>query len=266
LRILPSFTQTPLFYGLCAAAAAGVLYLLYLLWLRQATSRINTRMAERERIARALHDSFLQSVHGLVLSFQSAMGALPQDSAGRIKLERVLLMADKVIEEGRNEVQDLRSGTMRDGDLAHSLNLVGEVLQESLRSVFSLRVVGRPRALDEQAGCEIYSIGREALMNAFRHAEAAAIQVELNYADERFSLLVVDDGKGLPPEALSHGGKGRWGLTGLFERAGRIGGEVSIVNGAHGGARVLLTVPAVCAYAGQARWKRYLPRWPRRPG
>jgi signal transduction histidine kinase/ligand-binding sensor domain-containing protein len=261
LRILPSFTQTPLFYALCAAAAAGVLYLLYLLWLKQATSRIDTRMAERERIARALHDSFLQSVHGLVLSFQSAMGALPQDSAGRKKLERVLLMADKVIEEGRNEVQDLRSGTMRDGDLAHSLNLVGEVLQESLRSVYSLRVVGRPRPLDEQAGCEIYSIGREALMNAFRHAEAAAIQVELNYADDRFSLLVIDDGKGVPPEVLSQGGKGRWGLTGLFERAGRIGGEVSIVNGEHGGARVRLTVPAVCAYAGQARWKRYVPRW-----
>jgi signal transduction histidine kinase/ligand-binding sensor domain-containing protein len=261
LRILPSFTQTALFYALCAAAAAGVLYLLYLLWLKQATLRINTRMAERERIARALHDSFLQSVHGLVLSFQSAMGALPKDSAERRKLERVLLMADKVMEEGRNEVQDLRSGTMRDGDLAHALTLVGEVLQESLRSVFSLRSVGRPRELDEQAGCEIYSIGREALMNAFRHAEATSIQVELNYAAERFSLLVVDDGKGLPPEVLKRGSDGRWGLTGLFERAGRIGGEVGIVNGEHGGARVLLTVPAVCAYAGQARWKRYVPRW-----
>jgi len=263
LAILPTFTQTKLFYALCAAAAAGVLYLLYLLWLRQATLRINTRMAERERIARALHDSFLQSVHGLVLSFQSAMGALPKDSAGRHKLERVLLMADKVIEEGRNEVQDLRSGTMRDGDLAHALTLVGEVLQESLRSVFSLRIVGRPRALDEQAGCEIYSIGREAMMNAFRHAEAASIQVELNYGAARFSLLVIDDGKGVPEDVLKQGGNGRWGLTGLFERAARIGGEISIVNGEHGGARVLLTVPAVCAYAGQARWKRYMPRWMR---
>ena len=261
VRILPTFSQTPLFYALCALALAGALYLLYLLWLRQATLRIATRMAERERIARALHDSFLQSVHGLVLSFHSAMGALPEDSAGRQKIERVLLMADKVMEEGRNEVQDLRSGTMRDGDLGHALNLVGEVLQESLRSVYSLRTVGQPRDLDEQAGCEIYSIGREALMNAFRHAQAASIHVELNYGADQFSLQVIDDGRGMPPEILSRGSSGRWGLTGLFERANRIGGKISISNGDKGGTRVLLTVPAVCAYAGQARWKRYLPRW-----
>jgi signal transduction histidine kinase/ligand-binding sensor domain-containing protein len=261
VRILPTFSQTPVFYALCALALAGALYLLYLLWLRQATLRIATRMAERERIARALHDSFLQSVHGLVLSFHSAMGALPEDSAGRQKIERVLLMADKVMEEGRNEVQDLRSGTMRDGDLGHALNLVGEVLQESLRSVYSLRTVGQPRDLDEQAGCEIYSIGREALMNAFRHAQAASIHVELNYGADQFSLQVIDDGRGMPPEILSRGSSGRWGLTGLFERANRIGGKISISNGNKGGTRVLLTVPAVCAYAGQARWKRYLPRW-----
>jgi signal transduction histidine kinase/ligand-binding sensor domain-containing protein len=261
LRILPTFTQTPLFYALCALALAGLLYLLYLLWLKQTTSRIATRMAERERIARALHDSFLQSVHGLILSFQSAMGALPKDSAGRQKIERVLLMADKVMEEGRNEVQDLRSGTMRDGDLGHALTLVGEVLQESLRSVYSLRTMGQPRDLDEQAGCEIYSIGREALMNAFRHADAASIQVELNYAPEQFSLQVTDDGKGIPPEILEQGRRGHWGLTGLFERAGRIGGQLVIANREQGGTRVLLTLPAVCAYAGQARWKRYLPGW-----
>lgn len=129
LRILPTFTQTPLFHVLWAVLAASVLYLLYRLWAKQATLRIATRMAERERIARALHDSFLQSVHGLVLSFQSAMGALPKDTPERRKIERVLLMADKVMEEGRNEVQDLRSGTMGDGDLAHGLTLVGEVLQ-----------------------------------------------------------------------------------------------------------------------------------------
>jgi signal transduction histidine kinase/ligand-binding sensor domain-containing protein len=261
LRILPAFTQTPLFHVLWGALAAGVLYLLYRLWAKQATLRIATRMAERERIARALHDSFLQSVHGLVLSFQSAMGALPKDTPERRKIERVLLMADKVMEEGRNEVQDLRSGTMRDGDLAHGLTLVGEVLQESLKSVFSLRTAGQPRALDEQAGCEIYSIGREALMNAFRHAGAAQIQVVLEYGAERFSLLVIDDGKGIAPEILRDGRSGHWGLTGLAERAARVGGEIAIGNGEHGGTRVLLTVPAACAYAGQARWKRYVPRW-----
>ena len=264
LRILPSFTQTPLFYALCVLAAAGLLYLLYRLWLRQATLRIATRMAERERIARALHDSFLQSVHGLTLSFQSALGALPADSAARQKIERVLLMADMVMEEGRDEVLDLRSGAMRDGDLAASLALIGEVLQESHRSLFSLRTVGRPRALEAQAACECYAIGREAMMNAFRHAEAAAVQVELVYAADQFRLTVLDDGKGIAPELVQQGRAGHWGLTGLFERAARIGARVEVAPRASGGTRVLLAVPAACAYAGQARWKRWLPRWRRR--
>jgi signal transduction histidine kinase/ligand-binding sensor domain-containing protein len=261
LHILPTFTQMPVFYALCALAAAGVLYLLYLLWLRQATMRIAERMAERERIARALHDSFLQSVHGLVLSFQSAMGALAKDSAGRQKIERVLLMADKVMEEGRNEVQDLRSGAMRDGDLISGLTLVGEVLQESHRAVFSLLTEGRPCNLDERAGCEIYSIGREALMNAFRHAEAASIQVSLNYAPDQFTLQVTDDGKGIDPAVAHEGRAGHWGLTGLYERAQGIGAELAIGSGPAGGTRVTLAVPAACAYAGQPLWKRYLPKW-----
>jgi signal transduction histidine kinase/ligand-binding sensor domain-containing protein len=261
LRILPTFTQTPLFYALCALAAAGLLYLLHWLWLRQATLRIATRMAERERIARALHDSYLQSVHGLTLSFQSALGGLPKDSAARHKIERVLLMADKVMEEGRNEVFELRSGAMRDGDLTQGLMLVGEVLQESHRSVFKLRTAGTPRTLDEQVACESYAIGREALMNAFRHAEAASVQVELEYDAGQFILRVLDDGKGIAEEVVCNGRAGHWGLTGLFERAARIGGQMAIGPREHGGTCVRLSVPAARAYASArpGRWRRWLP-------
>lgn len=260
LRILPTFMQTPLFYALCALVVAGLLYLLYLLWLRQATWRLTTRMAERERIARALHDTFLQSVHGLTLSFQSALSGLPSDSPARLKIERVLLLADKVMEEGRDELQDLRSGAMGDGDLARGLTLVGEVLEESHRAVFSLRTQGRPRLLDEQVACEVYSIAREALMNAFRHAGASAIQVELDYGPGELTLQVLDDGKGIESDIMHRGAAGHWGLTGLFERAARIGSELTLERRTSGGTRVKLTVPAACAYAGQARWKIWK-RW-----
>jgi signal transduction histidine kinase/ligand-binding sensor domain-containing protein len=263
LRILPTMTQTPLFYALCGLAAAGLLYLLHWLWLRAATLRIATRMAERERIARALHDSYLQSVHGVTLSFQSALGGLPEDSAARHKIERVLQMADKVMEEGRNEVFELRSGAMRDGDVAQGLLLVGEVLQESHRSVFSLRSAGTARALQEQVACESYAIGREAMMNAFRHAEAASVQVVLHYGAGQFTLEVLDDGKGIDADVVRHGRAGHWGLTGLFERAARIGGQVVIGPREHGGTCVRLTVPAARAYAAvaPARWRRWLPSW-----
>lgn len=264
LTILPTFTQTPLFYGLCALAAAGLLYLLYRLWLRQATLRMAERMAERERIARTLHDTFLQSVQGLVLGFQNAMSALPGDSSTRARLERMLLLADRVIEEGRDEVQDLRSSAMSDGDPVRGLTIVGEVLQESHNSVFSLRREGGPVDLTEEVSCEVYSIGREALMNAFRHAGAKSIQATLNYGADQFVLQVTDDGKGIPADILASGKRaGHWGLPGMAERAARIGAML-VIDSPLIGTRVRLTIPAALAYVGQSRWKRLVRRLKRR--
>jgi signal transduction histidine kinase/ligand-binding sensor domain-containing protein len=264
LTILPTFTQTPLFYGLCALLAAGLLYLFYRLWLRQATLRIAERMAERERIARTLHDTFLQSVQGLVLGFQNAMSALPGESSTRARLERMLLLAERVIEEGRDEVQDLRSSAMSDGDLERGLTIVGEVLQESHHSVFSLRREGGAATLTKEVGCEAYSIGREALMNAFRHAGAKSIQVTLGYHADRFVMLVADDGQGMDAGILASGQRaGHWGLPGMRERAARIGATLVIDTPAVG-TRISLTIPAGLAYVGQSRWQRLARRWRRR--
>jgi signal transduction histidine kinase len=273
MRIAPTFTQTPWFTGLCAALGAGVLYLLYRLWLKQATLRIAARVAERERIARTLHDTFLQSVQGLVLGFQSALNALPPESAARARVERVLLLADRVIEEGRDEVQELRSTAMSDDDLHRGLALVGEVLQQSHDSVFSLRQEGEPATLREHVACEAYRIGREALMNAFRHAQSRSVVVILSYDADQFRMQVSDDGRGIDADVLASGQRpGHWGLPGMAERAARIGGRLAIDNADAdgGGARVTLTVPAPLAYAGQARWKRRLAalwrmRRPRKP-
>lgn len=264
VRIQPTFLQTPLFAGVCVVLAAGLVYLLYRLWLKQATLRIAERIAERERIARTLHDTFLQSVQGLVLSFQTALNALPADSTARARMERVLQLADRVIEEGRNEVQDLRSTAMSDGDLDRALALVGELLRESHRSAFSLRQEGKPAALREQVGCEIYSIGREALMNAFRHADAKSIVVTLTYGADQFDMQVSDDGKGIDADILASGQRpGHWGLPGMVERAMSVGGKLSI-DSVGVGTCVTLTIPAALAYAGQARWKRRLASWFRR--
>ena len=245
---------------------AGLLYLLYRLWLRQATLRIAARMAERERIARTLHDTFLQSVQGLVLGFQNAMSALPDDSSTRARMERMLLLADRVIEEGRDEVQDLRSSAMSDGDPVRGLTIVGEVLQESHDSVFSLRREGDAFDLTEDVSCEVYNIGREALMNAFRHAGAKSIQVTLGYGADQFVMRVADDGKGIPPEILASGNRaGHWGLPGMAERAARIGATLAIDSPLIG-TRVRLTIPAALAYVGQSRWKRLVRRLGRRGG
>ena len=170
----------------------------------------------------------------------------------------MLLLADRVIEEGRDEVQDLRSSAMSDGDLDRGLTIVGEVLQESHHGVFSLRKEGGAMELTEEVSCEVYSIGREALMNAFRHAGAKSIQVTLHYGAGQFVMQVADDGKGIPAEILADGKRaGHWGLPGMVERAARIGATLAIDSPLIG-TRVRLTIPAALAYVGQSRWKRLL--------
>ncbi|TWI43769.1 two component regulator with propeller domain [Pseudoduganella flava] len=263
--IPPTFTQSRWFAVLGALLAGGAVYLLYRLRLRQATQRIAERLAERERIARALHDSFLQSVQGLVLTFHAALSELPAGSPSRAKLERAMLLAERVIEEGRDEVQRLRSPDGPEGDVGAALAQVGAVLQEGHDARFALHVEGERTALRGPLNCEVYHIGREALINAFRHAGARHVVATLDYGADAFVLRIADDGRGLPPEvALSGRRSGHWGIPGMHERAERAGGTLRLYGGDGGGTVVELTVPRTAAYE-DAGWR--LPRlWPAAQG
>lgn len=95
---------------------------------------------------------------------------------------------------------------------------------------------------------EVYAIAREAMSNACRHAGASALQVELSYGPREFRLAVRDNGKGLDDATKTHGRPGHWGLTGMRERAERIGARIEIADRAGGGLEVLLWVPASQAY------------------
>ena len=73
---------------------------------------------------------------------------------------------------------------------------------------------------------EIYRITAEALRNAFRHAQAARIDVAIRHGNHEFRIAVKDNGKGIDPEVLKQGSRrGHWGLPGMRERAEAIGAE-----------------------------------------
>jgi signal transduction histidine kinase len=256
LRIAPTFIQTPFFYGLCVLLVLGAIYGLYLLRMKQLTLLIGERMAERERIARALHDTFLQSVHVLILHFGAALTAMPRGSDTHSKMESLLSLAERVMAEGRDQVHDLRSACMLDGDLRRALEVVGELLVEHYGSSFSVLQAGQPVALQQHCAIEIYNIGREALSNAFRHAEAATISVELRYDDESFTLCVSDNGKGMPADVLDgRQPPGRWGVPGMIERAKRIGASFDIGSTEGQGTRVTVVLAARLAYVRPLRGK-----------
>ncbi|WP_161810980.1 sensor histidine kinase [Steroidobacter agaridevorans] len=252
--ILPAFYQTDWFRVLAILAALLVLAGLYQLRMRQFSKRMHDRlaerMAERERIARELHDTLLQGFQGLILRFQSVVDRIPPQEPARQLLESALERADQVLVDGRDRVRDLRSSESADGDLADAFKQAAQEVAGGNTTV-ELQIVefGTMRRLHPIVRDEAYWIGREALLNALRHAHAKSIEVEVHYEPRELRVNVRDDGRGIPDDVLESGGRdGRWGLIGMRERAQKIRGRLEIWSSGNAGTEVQLRVPRAIAY------------------
>ncbi len=269
--IAPAYWQTRWFVALCVAAFMGLLWALYQLRLRQLARQFNmtldARVGERTRIARELHDTLLQSFHGLLLRFQAACELLPgRPAEARQSLEQAIDQAAQAITEGRDAVQGLRASVVESNDLAMAIRTFGEELAAEQASdgsvVLHVVVEGTPRTLHPIQRDEIYRIACETLRNAFKHASAAQIEVELRYDERQLRLRVRDDGKGIDPQFLTEEGRaGHYGLHGMRERAKLMGGKLTVWSALDSGAEVELSVPAARAYATSAStWRSWLAR------
>jgi signal transduction histidine kinase/ligand-binding sensor domain-containing protein len=252
-RVAPAFFQTFWFAALCLGAFIVILWLFYLLRMRQVAAEIRARMeerlGERERIARELHDTLLQSVQGLILRFHAATKQIPPQEPARQSLENALDRADEVLVEGRERVHNLRAPAEWPSDLAEALRLAGQEAANGSAASFTVVVEGISRELHPLIREEIYSIGREAITNSFRHANSLHIEVDIAYEPGQLRLRVRDDGRGIDPEVLTAGGRhGHWGLQGIRERASHIGARVQIWSRAGSGTEVDLRIPAARAY------------------
>lgn len=254
--IAPAFYQTAGFYVLCALLAALALWSLHRLRLRQITGRLEQlhqeRLIERERIARELHDTLLQSVQGLILRFHAAVSRLPAQDAARGALIDTLERANDTLEEGRDQILKLRdSGEAQDlaaalTELAHGLALEAP---PTAVPHFELQAGGTPRALQPLVYEELFRIGGEALRNAFRHAGATRIELQLDYGRRELRLCIHDDGCGIDTAVLRAGRRdGHWGLVGMRERAARLKARWKLESTAGAGTCVEITLPASRAY------------------
>jgi len=267
--IAPAYWQTRWFVALCVATLMALLWALYQLRLRQLARQFNmtldARVGERTRIARELHDTLLQSFHGLLLRFQAVYEMLPASPAKQ-SLEYAIEQAAQAITEGRDAVQGLRASVVESNDLAVAIRTFGEELAAEQAGngsvVLHIVVEGPPRALHPIQRDEIYRIACEALRNAFKHASATQIEIELRYDERQLRLRVRDDGKGIDPQFLTEEGRaGHYGLPGMRERAKLMGGKLTVWSALDSGAEVELSVPAARAYATSAStWRSWLAR------
>lgn len=251
--IPPTFIQSGWFLLLCAIAAALALWALYTLRVRQVAasiqSRLEERVAERERIARDLHDTLLQGVQGLILRFQAIMDGLPVGQPARTQLDAVLRRADEVLAAGRDQVSHLRTASGAD-DLVESLIRAADVTPHAPGTEIGITAEGAARDLHPIVTEEVSAIGQEAIINALKHAHAKRIDVVISYDRHGLALRIRDDGVGIVSSILDAGEKdGHFGLIGMRERAKKIGGQLTISSRPEAGADVVLRVPSRAAFA-----------------
>jgi ligand-binding sensor domain-containing protein/signal transduction histidine kinase len=250
--IAPAYYQTTWFRVLLAAAFIALLATLYRLRVRQVARRVRglmeERLDERERIARDLHDTLLQSVQGLMLKVHAAASQVPREMPAHGTLEKALDRADEVLAEGRDRVRNLRSAVESFSDLPAAFK---RVARDNLQGDATFRTVveGDVRELHPLVLEESYCIGREALINAMTHSKGSHVEVEITYDPRQFRLRVRDNGHGVDPKILEDGGRpGHWGLQGMRERSERVGGQLKIWSGHVTGTEIELTVPGATAY------------------
>ena len=249
----PLFWQTWWFALSGAVALALAVVMLFRLRMLQFTKQMNMRfeerLAERTRIAQELHDTLLQGFLSVSMQMHVVNDHLAVDSPEKPLVSRILELMGQVIEEGRNSVRGLRSSKLSSPDLESAFSQIRREFPVQSQIGFRVIVEGTPRPLRSAIREEVYLIGHEALSNAFRHAHASDIEVELEYAASHLRVLIRDNGGGIDSQVLRSGRDGHWGLSGMKERSERIGGKLRVLSHAGAGTEVELSVPGPIAFA-----------------
>jgi signal transduction histidine kinase/ligand-binding sensor domain-containing protein len=254
--IPPAFYQTRWFYTLLSLAALLLAWQLVRLRMSQIEKRLRVRLEEREAIARELHDTLLQSTQGLIYSFQSLAEEIDTGSPLRARMEGSLDRAENLLNEARDRVTRLRKAS-NELDVEAMIRRVAVELFSDTATRFSVVRTGSPKPLRPACAEEVYNVAREALTNVRQHAHATSVEVELEYARDRFRLTIRDDGSGMDPQALAEeSNHGHFGVTGMRERARQLEAKFAIFSRDATGTEIELVVPAAAAYLATAwRWR-----------
>jgi signal transduction histidine kinase/ligand-binding sensor domain-containing protein len=235
--IAAAWYQTNWFRFLSVFSGLSVAWSLYRLRLRQIAAsmsvRFDERLAERTRMARELHDTFLQTVQGSKLVADDALERSSDPVRMHRALEQLSEWLARAIQEGRAALNSLRTSTTERNDLADALHRATESGFVSRSMTVKFAAFGDARDMHPVVRDEVYRIGYEAIRNACLHSSATLLEIELRYSQE-LTLRVSDNGIGIDPAIAEKGKDGHFGLQGMRERAARIGGKLSLVTSAFG--------------------------------
>jgi signal transduction histidine kinase len=212
--------------------------------------RAQARIAERERIARELHDTLLQGVQALLFRLSVWTNDSTIAAARRAEIATVESDVRSMIIEGRERILALRGFDSGHEDLPAALESIGQLESEGRPASVSVAVTGQQRPLNPDVSSQLFYIAQEGIRNAQRHAHAQHVRVLIEYRKSTLSITVADDGRGFDASAFNHTGRpSQLGLLGMSERAAALGAGFAIESSELIGTRVVVSVPAHSAFA-----------------
>lgn len=240
--IRPMFYQTPAFMVACVIGLVLLVGAGWRLHLRRIRKEFSLLITERARLGREIHDTLLQSLFGVAVQCD-AMAHQLGEVAPHLQRQfmRVRREVEEDIREARQSIWGLRSPRLEGRTLIDALREIGESTTASSPVSFTCRATGSPRAAAPDVDEHLLRIGREALSNAVRHAQATSVSLELAVDDGRTVLRVQDDGVGFDPDDARAGG--HYGLESMHERADAVQGTLKLESAPGRGTLVEVSVP-----------------------
>ena len=202
-----------------------------------------TLQAERQRMARELHDTLAQGVAGLVLQLEAVKAHLAagRDERAAAIVDQALGRARSTLAESRAAIDDLRAMS---SDVGTALGERAERFTQATGIPCAVDVAaGAGDALPAEASSHVLAVLGEALANVARHAAASQVTVRLAREEGDVVLAVCDDGRGFDPAQAAPAG--HYGLLGMHERARLLGGSLTVTSAAGEGTCVRLAAPAM---------------------
>ena len=243
LRVQPRFFQTIWFYLLIGLALIGLAYAVYRIRVRYVEAKFKAVMAERERLAREVHDTLAQGYVGISVQLEIITRLLQTSrSAALDQLGHTKELVRSSLAEARSSIWDLRSHGSDAGILPARIAAAAKSKEQGGAPDIVLQVQGTYRPLKRDVEDQILRIAQEAMNNSVRHANATRIEVTLTFDEKMLLLSVSDNGLGFEAPFDSFSTNGHFGFQGMQERAASIG-AVLHVEGRYGqGALVTLRV------------------------
>jgi signal transduction histidine kinase/ligand-binding sensor domain-containing protein len=241
--VQPPFYRTLWFILLVIVLLALAVFLIYRLRLRRLRSQFNAVLAERNRVAREVHDTLAQSFVGVSVQLELAGQLLAHEKvdAARQQLDQTRAYVREGIDEARRSIWDLRAATAQN-TLPTRLSRLAEKTEGHLLRI-QVQIGGTYRPLPASIENEVFRIAQEALANVSQHAQATSASLSLNYEPSQLTLSVVDNGRGFSPTVPKNSSRGHFGIQGMRERTLTIGADLTITSSPGRGTQVRLVVP-----------------------